>query len=135
MNSPFSVVSQAGWAGFAAIGLGAMLGAWLRFVLGAVFNQMIEVLPLGTLLANLIGAFLVGLAIAWLARHPELSAAWRLFLITGFLGALTTFSTFSAESIELLRRGDHWWALMHAGLHLAGSLLMAAVGFSLVQPR
>ena len=120
-----------GAAGFAAIAAGAVLGAWLRFVLGATLNRSIEALPLGTLLANLLGGLLIGAAIAWLARHPELSPLWRLFLVTGFMGALTTFSTFSAESLELLQRGNLGWALAHTGLHLFGSLAAAAVGFRL----
>ena len=120
-----------GAAGFAAIAAGAVLGAWLRFALGALLNRSIESLPLGTLLANLLGGLLIGAAIAWLARHPELSPLWRLFLVTGFIGALTTFSTFSAESLELIQRGDVGWAFAHAGLHLFGSLAAAAIGFRL----
>lgn len=120
-----------GAAGFAAIAAGAVLGAWLRFALGALLNRSIEALPLGTLVANLLGGLLIGAAIAWLARHPELSPLWRLFLVTGFMGALTTFSTFSAESLELIQRGSLGWALAHTGLHLFGSLAAAAVGFRL----
>jgi CrcB protein len=133
MNSPLTAFSIAGWSGIVAIGLGAMLGAWLRFALGAMFNQAFGALPVGTLIANLAGAFLIGLAIAWLGRHPEIPPVWRLFTITGFLGALTTFSTFSAESLELLQRGDYRWALVHAGGHLFGSLAMAGLGFSLAR--
>ena len=120
-----------GVAGFAAIAAGAVLGAWLRFVLGALLNRSVEALPLGTLVANLVGGLLIGAAVAWLARHPELSPLWRLFLVTGFMGALTTFSTFSAESLELIQRGDFTWALAHTGLHLFGSLAAAALGFRL----
>ncbi|MFP5461607.1 MAG: fluoride efflux transporter CrcB [Gammaproteobacteria bacterium] len=120
-----------GAAGFAAIAAGAVLGAWLRFALGALLNRSIEALPLGTLVANLLGGLLIGAAIAWLARHPELSPLWRLFLVTGFMGALTTFSTFSAESLELIQRGNLGWALAHTGLHLFGSLAAAAIGFRL----
>jgi CrcB protein len=124
-------VIRIGAAGFAAIAAGAVLGAWLRFALGALLNRSIESLPLGTLVANLLGGLLVGAAIAWLSRHPELSPLWRLFLVTGFMGALTTFSTFSAESLELIQRGDVGWAIAHAGLHLFGSLAAAAIGFRL----
>jgi len=124
-------VIRIGAAGFAAIAAGAVLGAWLRFALGALLNRSIEGLPLGTLVANLLGGLLIGAAIAWLARHPELSPLWRLFLVTGFMGALTTFSTFSAESLELIQRGNLGWALAHTGLHLFGSLAAAAIGFRL----
>jgi CrcB protein len=124
-------VIRIGAAGFAAIAAGAVLGAWLRFALGALLNRSIEALPLGTLVANLLGGLLIGAAIAWLARHPELSPLWRLFLVTGFMGALTTFSTFSAESLELIQRGNLGWALAHTGLHLFGSLAAAAIGFRL----
>ncbi len=120
-----------GVAGFAAIAAGAVLGAWLRFALGALLNRAVDALPLGTLLANLLGGLLVGAAVAWLARHPEISPLWRLFAVTGFLGALTTFSTFSAESLELIQRGQLGWALLHSGLHLFGALGAAALGFRL----
>lgn len=120
-----------GAAGFAAIAAGAVLGAWLRFALGALLNRTVDALPLGTLLANLLGGLLVGAAVAWLARHPEISPLWRLFAVTGFLGALTTFSTFSAESLELIQRGQLGWALLHSGLHLFGALGAAALGFRL----
>jgi CrcB protein len=120
-----------GAAGFAAIAAGAVLGAWLRFALGALFNRTLDSLPLGTLLANLLGGLMIGAAVAWLARHPELSPLWRLFAVTGFLGALTTFSTFSVESLELIQRGQIGWALAHSGLHLLGSLGAAALGFRL----
>lgn len=120
-----------GVAGFAAIAAGAVLGAWLRFALGALLNRAVDALPLGTLLANLLGGLLVGAAVAWLARHPEVSPLWRLFAITGFLGALTTFSTFSVESLELIQRAQFGWALLHSGLHLFGALGAAALGFRL----
>jgi CrcB protein len=129
--SPLAIFAQAGWAGFAAIGLGAAIGAWLRFALGVLLNPLLESLPLGTLIANLAGALAIGAALAWLARHPELSPLWRLLLVTGFLGALTTFSTFSAESLELIQRGDYRWAAVHALSHLFGSLAAAALGYRL----
>jgi CrcB protein len=96
----------------AAIAAGAVLGAWARWGLAYWLNER-AALPLGTLAANLIGAYLVGVAVALVALHPALSPAWRLFFITGFLGALTTFSTFSAESVAMLASG-HWaLALAH----------------------
>ena len=116
-------------ASFAAVGIGAALGAWLRWGLGTWLNARIE-LPLGTLAANLIGGFLVGIAVAMFADRADLAPAWRLFIITGFLGGLTTFSTFSAESVAIMMRGDYGWALAHTGLHLLGSLALTAVGIA-----
>ena len=115
---------------FAAVGIGAALGAWLRWALGSILNPVFPTLPLGTLAANLIGGYLVGLAIAFFADNAAVPAEWRLFAITGFLGALTTFSTFSAEAVTLLVRAQYTWA---AGLilsHLAGSILMTLLGFA-----
>ena len=106
-----------------------MLGAWLRWGLGTWLASRPQ-LPLGTLAANLIGGFLVGIAVALFADRVELAPAWRLFIITGFLGGLTTFSTFSAESVALLLRGDYGWALAHAGAHLLGSLALTALGIA-----
>lgn len=116
--------------GIAAVGVGAMFGAWLRWWLALRLNALLPALPLGTLAANLIGAFLVGVAIAFLQRHPTLPPEARLFVITGFLGALTTFSTFSAEVVGLLQRGDYAWAGATAGAHLFGSLLLTALGMA-----
>jgi len=106
------------FGGFIAVGVGAAIGAWLRLGLSIWLNPQITKFPLGTLAANLIGGFLVGLAVAYFARHPELSPAWRLFAITGFLGGLTTFSTYSAEVVGLLERGDVMPALVVALAHL-----------------
>ena len=114
---------------FIAVGVGAMLGAWLRWGFGEWLNAR-SPLPLGTLAANLLGGFLVGIAVAALAGRADLSPAWRLFVITGFLGGLTTFSTFSAESVALLMRGDYALAFAHAGAHLLGSLALTALGIA-----
>ena len=121
---------------FLAIGLGAALGAWLRWGLGLWLNPAFSTVPLGTLAANLSGGYLVGVAVAFFAQHPGLPPEWRLFAVTGFLGALTTFSTFSAEVFTLLSRGQTGWALGTAGLHLLGSLAMTGLGvwtYSLVK--
>lgn len=113
-----------------AVGLGAAAGAWLRWGLGLWLGSLHPYVQLGTLAANLVGGYLVGLALAFFSAHPELSPAWRLFAITGFLGGLTTFSSFSGESVALLQRGDYGWALAHTLLHLLGSILFCVAGFA-----
>src|SRR5260221_11979517 len=90
-----------------AVGIGAAVGAWLRWALGTWLNPRMGDLPLGTLAANLVGGYLIGVAIAAFADRTEIPHAWRLFIVTGFLGGLTTFSTFSAESVALLMRGSY----------------------------
>ena len=99
------------WKSILAISLGAALGALLRWQLGAKLNSIFPALPPGTLVANLIGGYIIGLAIAYFAYAPDISPAWRLFIITGFCGGLTTFSTFSAEVITLLQEGRLTWAM------------------------
>lgn len=116
-------------AAFLAIALGAACGAWLRWGLGLWLNGLHASVAAGTLAANLLGGFLVGAGYAWFARHPEIDPMWRLLAMTGFLGALTTFSTFSIESLQLIQRGAFGWALVHSGLHLFGSLACAALGY------
>jgi fluoride exporter len=111
-----------------AVFVGAGVGGCLRYGLGESLNHLLRPLPLGTLAANLIGGYLVGVAIACFAWHSELSPLWRLAVITGFLGGLTTFSTFSAEVVNALARGEPGWALVTALAHLAGSLLLTLLG-------
>lgn len=113
---------------FIAIGAGAALGAWLRWGLGLWLNPVYPAIPAGTLTANLIGGYLIGIAIAFFAQHPGLAPEWRLLLITGFLGALTTFSTFSAEVVTMITRGQFIWALATSALHLLGSLSATGLG-------
>lgn len=113
-----------------AVGIGAALGAWLRWGLGLWLGSLHAYVQAGTLAANLAGGYLVGLALGFFAAHPELPPEWRLFAITGFLGGLTTFSSFSGESVLLLQRGEVGWALVHTALHLLGSLLCCAAGFA-----
>lgn len=115
-----------------AICIGASLGAVLRWFLGITLNAMFPAIPPGTLIANLIGCYLIGVAIALLANHPELAPEWRLFIITGFLGGLTTFSTFSAEVITLLHQGRLLWAAGAISLHVMGSLLMTMLGLATI---
>ena len=115
---------------FAAVGIGAAFGAWLRWGFSAWLNPRLPQFPLGTLASNLVGGYLVGFAVAYfLARH-DLPPHWRLFVITGFLGALTTFSTFSAEVTELLAKGEYVTGLLLAATHLFGSLALTAAGFA-----
>ena len=113
---------------FLAIGFGAAIGAWLRWGLGLWFNPVLPDLPLGTLSANLLGGYLVGFAVAFFMQHPGLSPEWRLLVITGFLGGLTTFSTFSAETVTMLMRGQYLWGSGIIVAHLGGSLLMTVLG-------
>lgn len=115
-------------AALAAIALGAVLGAWLRYGLGLWLNPLFTTVPLGTLAANLIGGYLVGAAVAVFHINVELPPELKLFFITGFLGALTTFSTFSAEVVHLLQNARYGWAVGAASLHLFGSLLMTGLG-------
>ncbi len=115
----------------AAVATGASLGAWLRWALGLWLNDRLELLPLGTLAANLAGGFMVGIALGIFNDWPGLRPEWRLLVITGFLGGLTTFSTFSAEAMTLLQRGDYGWALLHSGVHLFGSVALCIAGFAL----
>jgi CrcB protein len=113
-----------------AVGVGAALGAWLRWGLSVALNMLHAQIPFGTLAANLGGAYLIGIAVAFFQAYPLLPAEWRLFVVTGFLGGLTTFSSFSAESMALLQRGDYVWALVHLGLHVLGSLAFCIAGFA-----
>ncbi len=117
-------------AGFAAVGLGAALGAWLRWGLSAWLNLRVPSFPLGTLAANLAGGYLVGFCVAFFVARADLAPEWRLFAVTGLLGGLTTFSTFSAEVVELLMRGEVAPAAALAFAHLAGSLLLTFAGFA-----
>jgi len=119
--------------GAIAVGIGAALGAWLRWALGHFLNVLFPLLPLGTLAANLIGGFLVGVAVEVFATRAELAPEMRLFIITGFLGGLTTFSTFSAEAVSLLQRGQTGWAVAHIATHLVGSIVLTILGIAAVR--
>ena len=112
----------------AAISVGASLGALLRWVLGMKLNAVLPAVPLGTLAANLVGGYVIGLCVAYFAARPDLPPQVRLFLITGFCGGLTTFSTFSAEVVDLLQKGDLTAGSMAIVAHVAGSLSMTLLG-------
>lgn len=116
-----------------AICFGACAGALLRWRLGLWLTTPGSLLPWGTLAANLVGGYLVGVAVAVFQANPHLDPAWRLALITGFLGALTTFSSFSAEVVAMLTQQRYALALGTAALHLFGSLLLTMAGLRTVE--
>lgn len=119
------------WAGLAAVAVGAVLGAWTRWGLATWLNPLVPHWPLGTLAANLAGGLAVGVAVAFFATRGGLAPEWRLVIVTGFLGALTTFSTFSAEVTTLLLDGRLFHALGLAAFHLFGSLALTAAGIAI----
>ena len=122
-----------GITAFFAVGIGAAIGAWGRWGLSLAFNALFPLLPLGTLIANLVGGYLMGISMGLIGLGGVLSPDVRLLVTTGFLGGLTTFSTFSAESVTLFTRGEYGWATLHLVGHLLGSLLMTALGLMTVQ--
>lgn len=113
-----------------AISLGSALGAVLRWMLGTRLNNLFPAIPPGTLAANLIGGYIIGIAIAYFAQAPGIAPEWRLFIITGFCGGLTTFSTFSAEIVSLLQQGRLGWAMGAIAAHVTGSLLATLAGLA-----
>lgn len=120
------------WKSIVAISVGASAGAVLRWWLGDRLNAIFPLLPPGTLAANILGAYVIGAAVAFFATFPALPAEWRLLIITGFCGGLTTFSTFSAEVVGLLQRGQPLWAATEVVTHVAASLLMTFAGMATV---
>jgi fluoride exporter len=115
-----------------AISVGASLGALLRWFLGTKLNALFPSIPPGTLTANLVGGYLIGVAVAYFSSHPSLPPEWRLLIVTGFLGGLTTFSTFSAVVVAQLMAGRMMWALSGIAVHVGGSLLMTLLGIGTV---
>jgi len=113
-----------------AISIGAAIGALLRWLLAVRFNPVWPTLPLGTLAANLLGGYVIGFVLGWLGQHAEVPPQVRLFLVTGLLGGLTTFSTFSAEVVDHLQVGRIGPALLLAVTHVAGSLVLTALGLA-----
>jgi fluoride exporter len=120
------------WLSLFAIGVGAVLGAWMRWGLGVLLNPVFPTLPLGTLAANLFGGLVIGMMMGG-AEPLGLSPSVRLLVTTGFLGALTTFSTFSAEAVALLSRAQYAWAAALVVVHVSGSLLLTGAGLLLVR--
>jgi fluoride exporter len=120
------------WKSIVAISVGSSLGALLRWWLGTRLNASFPAIPPGTLAANLIGGYIVGVAVAFFATYTAIAPEWRLLVITGFCGGLTTFSTFSAEVVTLLQQGRGSWALAAMATHLGGSLLMTLAGIGTV---
>ena len=118
------------WKPILAISLGSALGALLRWGLGTRLNSLFPDIPPGTLTANLIGGYIIGVAVAYFAQTPDIAPVWRLLIITGFCGGLTTFSTFSAEVVTLLQQGRLTWAMGAIAIHVSGSLLMTLAGLA-----
>ena len=116
------------WLSTLAIFFGAGLGALIRAGFNVLTASAASVIPLGTLISNMVGGYLVGLALAFFGSNPNLSPEWRLLVVTGFLGGLTTFSSFSAEVVIFMQRGEFGWAIGTALLHLVGSLLLTFLG-------
>ena len=120
------------WKAVVAVCIGSSLGALLRWWLGLFLNAHFPTIPPGTLAANLIGGYIIGLAMAVFAADTAIAPEWRLLVITGFCGGLTTFSTFSAEIVTLMQQGRLMWAAGHAATHLVGSVLMTFAGVGTV---
>lgn len=114
--------------GLLAVGAGAAVGAWLRWAFSLAWNALNPSLPYGTLAANLLGGYLIGIAVGAFGDHLELPSEWKLLVITGFLGGLTTFSTFSAEVLANLSAGNYAAAVLHICVHVLGSCLLVAAG-------
>jgi CrcB protein len=118
---------------FLAVGVGAAVGAWLRWWLSLLLNPIVPPLPMGTLVANLVGGYLIGVAVELLGQHTTLAPELRLFVITGFLGGLTTFSAFSAEAVLLIQRLEWGWLLLLVSVHVLGSIAMTLLGVASVR--
>lgn len=112
-----------------AVFIGGGAGSVARWLLSLRFNPMHHAIPLGTLTANLVGAFIIGAGLAWFNRLPQIDPVWKLLITTGFCGGLTTFSTFSAEVVFLLQEGKLSWALLNVAVNLLGSFAMTAAAF------
>jgi fluoride exporter len=121
-----------GWRSLIAVAVGGMLGCVMRWFLQLVLNRYFPAIPPGTLAANLIGCYVIGVALAFFTANPALPIEWRLFLTTGFCGGLTTFSAFSAEVVSLMQSGRVAWSMGAIAVHLIGSLAMTFAGIATV---
>jgi CrcB protein len=121
------------FTGFVAVGIGAALGAWLRWILSVALNPVLPNLPLGTLTANLVGGYVIGVMVEFLGQRAGLPPELRLFAVTGFLGGLTTFSTFSAEAAGLLLHGQWLWSAVLIATHVIGSIALTFAGIATVR--
>jgi fluoride exporter len=115
-----------------AVGIGGALGSLFRWVLGLRLNALYPNLPLGTLASNVIAGYVIGVAVAWFARFPGIAMEWRLFIITGLMGGLSTFSTFSAEVVAQLQQGRYGWAAGEIAIHVTASVAMTLLGIATV---
>jgi CrcB protein len=120
------------WRSFIAVAVGGVAGCLLRWCLAVFLNRYFPAIPPGTLAANLIGCYLIGMAVAFFTLYPAFAPEWRLLVTTGFCGGLTTFSTFSAEVVMLLQSGRTAWAFGAVAAHLVGSLLTTFAGIATV---
>ncbi|UIA98546.1 fluoride efflux transporter CrcB [Erwinia tracheiphila] len=115
-----------------AVIIGGSAGCVIRWLLGIRLNALFPELPPGTLLVNLVGGFIIGAAMAWFMRNPQIDPSWKLLITTGLCGGMTTFSTFSLEIVTLLQAGKAMWAMVSVLVHVIGSLLMTVAGFWLM---
>lgn len=120
------------WRSMIAVAVGGMVGCLMRWFLALILNRYFPTIPPGTLAANLIGCYVIGVALAVFTLNPAISVEWRLFVTTGFCGGLTTFSTFSAEVVTLMQSGRLGWAMGTIAVHLIGSLLMTLAGIATI---
>jgi CrcB protein len=116
------------YVGFIAVGVGAACGAWIRWWLGIALNTVLPNLPLGTLAANLVGGFLIGVAVEFFSQHADLPVELRLLVVAGFLGGMTTFSSFSAEAVGLMNAARYGWMALLVSTHVLGSIAMTVLG-------
>ncbi|HEL5400365.1 TPA: fluoride efflux transporter CrcB [Stenotrophomonas maltophilia] len=123
---------MAGAYAILALSIGSVIGALVRYGLSLSMNALVPHIPMGTLASNLIAAYIVGVAIAYFGSMPNLSPAWRLLIITGLAGGISTFSTFSAELLTLLREGRLGWSAGMVVLHVGGSLVLTALGMATI---